>query len=286
MNKIGSYSLFFSSKGALNSVLLFLISIAMMSACFGTTVACIASTDTSQTNPDQIAGVPIAAGGSGDSFHDLGAGAVTGCSGTNIQFVNLTVAPTAMAGTYLSTLANQDLNAGAVTAIFSSVRGNDQDTNQTANDGRNNWFSSPNGANGLAGNSLQVNYEADALAGAVMRNFTLGLLGASIPAGGSITGSVLLCLGAVFGAGNTCAGTEITQNLTSGVLNYNVALGGSFTKIGVENTFTLAPGTTANTFLTSFDESFAESPEPSTFVLFGVALAGLSAIGLRKRKHS
>jgi hypothetical protein len=285
MKKMGSYLLFLPSKGAFKGVLLILISLAMISASFGTTVACIASTDTSQTNPDQIAGVPIAAGGSGDSIQDLKAGAVTGCHGTDIQFVSFAVNPTANQGTYFSTLANQNLNTGAVIALFSSVRGNDQDVNQSVNDGRNNWFVTPNGSGGL-NTSLTVNYEVDALAGASMRNFSLDLLGASIPAGGSITGSVLLCLGAAFGAGNSCVGTEITQNLTSGVLNYNIALGGAFTTIGVQNTFTLAAGTTANTFFTSFDESFADSPEPSTFALFGVALAGLSALGLRKRNHS
>jgi hypothetical protein len=63
--------------------------------------------------------------------------------------------------------------------------------------------------------------------------------------------------------------------------------------IGVQNNFILKAGNAAvgggipaQTFLTSFDESFAETPEPSTFALFGVALAGVAALRVRRREQS
>ena len=58
------------------------------------------------------------------------------------------------------------------------------------------------------------------------------------------------------------------------------------TLIAIDDTITITTtGTEARTeFLDSFDNTFSESPEPSTFVLFGSALAGLGFLRARGRK--
>ena len=255
--------------------------------CFGGLATCLNSSATSIIdNNHQTAGVAIAAEGPGDDFATLDSTTPAGCAGTDIQFLNLTIntAASAAGGTYMSTLANQSLALGQVDAIFSTVRGLDNDVNKSNDDGTNAWTDN---AAGVTPTPITTSYEVDSTV--TMYSFALNLLGARLGAGGgTITGEFDLCLGAAFvgGFGGTCSGTEETFSLSPGVYTYGVVLTGGFTTIGVANNFILTgTGTGAGiTYLTSFDESF-DAPEPSTFLLFGSALAVIAACLFCKRKQ-
>ena len=184
----------------------------------------------------------------------------------------------------------QDLLLGPVTAVFSSVNGSDNvATDGVANDGLNNWFTPRKGPDATIVTDYQMN-STDA-----MHLFTLNLLGVVAGGGGGlVTGTVGLCLGAAWsggGSGPTCSGTTQTITLVSGTNLYSVVLAaGNWTTIGIQNNFVLtsgnASGTAGNTFLTSFDETFEITPEPSTFALLGASLAGLAALRARRRKQA
>ncbi len=255
--------------------------------CFGGLATCLNTSATSVVDSNrQTAGVAIAAQGPGDDFATLDSTTPAGCTGTDIQFLNLTINSPASAagGTYMSTLANQSLALGQVDAIFSTVRGLDNGANKSNDDGTNAWTDN---AAGVTPTPITTSYEVDSTV--TMYSFVLNLLGARPGAGGgTITGEFDLCLGAAFvgGFGGTCSGTEETFLLAPGVYAYNEVLTGGFTTIGVANNFILkGTGTgTGITYLTSFEESF-DSPEPSTFLLFGMALAGIAAIRFSRRRQ-
>jgi hypothetical protein len=56
------------------------------------------------------------------------------------------------------------------------------------------------------------------------------------------------------------------------------------TEIGIEDTVTISTvsGQARTVFIDSFDNEFMDAPEPSTFVLFGTALAGVGLLAARK----
>lgn len=266
------------------------ISLALGSVCFGGLAACHTSSATSVAKANsQAAGAAIAAAGPGDDFKTLDSTTPEGCAGTGIQFLNLTIdaAASPTDGTYMSTLTNQSLLTGPVVAVFSAVRGTDTSSGNTNdNDGSNNWTD-----NGAAPSPTPITTSYEVVSTDVIYNFTLNLLGVRLGtkgAGGTITGEFDLCLGAAFvgGFGGTCSGTEETFALSPGVYTYNEVFIG-VTTLGVANNFILTgTGTAAGiTYITSFEEDF-DTPEPSTFALFGSALAGLAALRLRKLKQS
>jgi hypothetical protein len=256
------------------------------SVSFGGLATCLSGSATSVVDANhQTAGVAIAAQGPGNDFATLDTTTPAGCAGTDIQFLNFAVnaAASAASGTYMSTLANQNLLSGPVDAIFSTVRGLDNGLNKSSDDGTNGWTDN---AAGVSPTPITTSYEVDSTA--AMFGFTLNLLGARLGAGGgTITGEVDLCLGAAWvgGFGGTCAGTAQDVSLAPGVYAYNEILAGGFTTVGVANNFILlGTGTgTGITYLTSFEESL-DAPEPSTFALFGSALVGLAALRFRKRR--
>lgn len=273
--------------------------VAVSSVAFASTNSCQTTSSTSVGVTDfQTGGVPIAAAGlaspNADDFATLNGAAVPGCSTIDMTFNNFTatlntngVPVNTNTGTYISTLANQNLATGNVSLIFSDVRGTDSDVDLTANDGTNGWVAVRKAAPAIVVTDYTVT-STD-----VVSYFSLNLLGVAIGGGtgGATSGTVKLCLGGTWssgGTGGTCSGTTQTITLTTGVYSYGIALTIPSLVIGIQNSFTLSPGTSAsgNTYLTSFDETFGETPEPSTFVLFGSALAGIAALRARKRKQS
>jgi hypothetical protein len=251
---------------------------------FASLASCSTSTATSSAIAgSQIAGAPIAAAGPGNDFATLGTAPVTGCQGTDINFQNLTEtngAPAGGSGNYISTLSNQDLTAGTVTAIFSTVRGADAQSggghgDAGTNDGTNNWVGSA---------TFTTNYNAAATSTGFFQVFALNLdgvqLGAAGTAGtaGTVTGTVSLCFGGTWSGAVCSSGNSHTINLVSGTNSYSFAFN-SVTQIGIQNSFTLTNGSgtgSTPTFITSFTEAFSEAPEPCTFALFGTAIAGLA----------
>lgn len=57
-------------------------------------------------------------------------------------------------------------------------------------------------------------------------------------------------------------------------------------EIGISDTVSIktVTGETSPVFIDSFDSDFMDAPEPSTFVLFGSALAGIGLLGLRRKR--
>lgn len=290
--------------------LVFLAAIAAMSApfTFASLDSCITPSSTSASGrTDTTSGVPIAAnpGSGADDFASLSTSPVTGCSGTDINFQNFTQTGVSSGnggsgGVYVSLLSNSDLSAGAVDAVFSTIRGSDGSSggsstygNGGTNDDRNNW------TGGSSGDTYVVDYTANATGGAYFQYVTIDLNGLNIGAAGydgsagSFAGTISLCLGGTWssgGTGGTCSagnGNIDTITYVAGTNTYNVALSTTYTTIGIENSFTLTNGSGyqgGTTWLTSFDEDFAESPEPGSFLLLGAGLAGLAFVRLRKHR--
>ncbi len=288
---------FADGPGKLGIVLL--SAVAASQVCLATPASCLTTTNTSvAVAGEQNAGAIIAAS-SFPTADDLNSvNAAGGCSGVDLVFSTFTSTQNGvdeLAGNYISTGLNQDLSAGAVTAVFSNVNGADNVlTDGVPNDGMNDWYAVKGGGN----QTLVTDYQV--VAAIAILQFTLDLNGVGLggsaggPVKGTLTGTVNLCLGGTWssgGTGSTCSGTIQTITLISGTDTYAVALlPGNWTTIGIQNTFILKPGaallTAGDTYLTSFDESFSETPEPSTFVLLGSALAGIAALRFRKRKQA
>jgi hypothetical protein len=285
--------------------LIAVIAASMSASLFASTNACQSTTSTSiLVANSQNAGAPIAAQGSAtpDDFAGLDGAAVPGCSTVDLVFNNLTATSAVISGTglagvtnsgaYLSTESNQNLAAGTVDAVFSTVRGADNvQTDGDPNDGVNNWD-----APRKADVAFTVDYQVTTTDN--IRYFVLNLNGLVSGQGGGLapTASVVqLCLGGSWstsGPGATCSSGKVdTITLNNVALTYSLDLGAAFTTIGVQNNFQLNGGNAGNgagpTYLTSFDESFGEeTPEPSTFILMGAALASVAALRFRKRKQS
>jgi len=276
--------------------LILLLALASLAApcTFASLAACTTSTTNSvNVTGSQIAGAPIAAAGSGDDFTTLSTSPVTGCQGTDINFQNFTetetpLGTTTAAGTYVSTLTNQDITAGAVDALFSTVRGADGsgsggNGDGGKNDAVNNWE-----YNSTA-NTITVNYTEATTSGPGVQFFALSMNGVQDGSGG-ITGTISLCAGGTFVSAVCTGGTLQTISVTNGTNFYVLNLGAQYTQIGIENSFTLNGSTGASggnrAFITSFSDDFEETPEPSTFVLLGSALAAVGLLRLRARRKS
>jgi len=265
---------------------------------YASTNSCLATTATSTAHPNQVAGVAIAAGGSGvvDDFNSLNSAAVPGCSTVDLVFSNFTSTNSATdisGGTYISTLTNQDLSTNPVTAVFSTVRGADNGFNTGANDGTNNWVSTT----GNITDQAIIDYQVVA-SGTSMGKFVLDLNGTQLGGGttpGTITGSVNLCLGGQWSAGGTgsvcSSGNTQVITLVSGTTSYTLTLTTPTTSIGVQNVFNLFSGSQSfgagTTFLTAFNETFdpAQAPEPSSYVFMGSALLGLGLLRFRLKRR-
>jgi hypothetical protein len=275
---------------------LLLAFLALAARGYGAIVACDATAATSVgTNANTAGGITIAAGGTPqpDDFNTLST-IDTGCASGNIAFSNLAATSgSAATTTYLSTLANQSLSLTTpVFGVFSAIRGTDNSgTDGGSNDDVNNWNASASGTTTINNRyeftttGPTVAYFAFMLEGQSLGG--AGLLGVA----GTITGDVYLCIGANFTAStsNTCSGTLQTIALVSGTTSYAVQLTMATANVGVLNNIVLAGGTgvlAGATYLTAFDDEFEVSPEPSTFILLGSALAGLAALRLRKRSQS
>jgi hypothetical protein len=274
------------------------ISLGILSSCFGSGLSCDTSTNNSVAAAGSaIAGQPIAADpgapNASDSFAALGA---NGCFTVDVQFSSFAVTSGGSGTTplnYVSTLTNQDLTlTNPVTAVISSIRGTESGVNNPdgqQDDSLNNFVAATSGTT-----TVNNQYEFAESSGSPVKYFTLNLLGEQLGTGataGTITGNVFLCLGGTFtgSTSGTCSGGTLQTILLNSATSYAVTLTTPETTFGILNNFTLKGGTTAGnngaTFVTSFEETFADSPEPSTFLLMGSALAGIAALQFRKRKQ-
>jgi hypothetical protein len=225
----------------------------------------------------------------------------TGCLAADLSFSNFSVTssgtnenaiPTA-AGTYLSETPNAD------TLLFSTLQGAGTGGDGALNDGTDNT-KVDNGET----MTTTLSYGVSDSKGNVL-GVDLTVNGITIAAGGSITAIIDTCAQGTGGHAPT-AGNITTQaacnTAVGGIGIFTQSNGGTATSLATGQSqtidlslssssfvnvtqvfqFTGGSGTNETGFLT-FGDNFTETPEPSTFVLLGSALAGAAALRLRKR---
>jgi hypothetical protein len=134
--------------------------------------------------------------------------------------------------------------------------------------------------------------ENSLLAGDVIlteEHFCLGAASFNCTAGSSNYGYVEITETSKSSGGYTTVFTVCTPGASGCTVSHPTAASISFTsaqtEIGIEDTVTISTvsGQARTVFIDSFDHDFMDAPEPSTFALFGTALAGLGL--LRCRRH-
>lgn len=191
------------------------------------------------------------------------------------------------AGTYLAQSPNPD------TLLFSTLQGTGLGADGAQNDGTDNLK-----VDTTETLSSTVSYAVKDSVAAGLAGMELTINGITVQTGGSGTVTFDTCSKTTtlasgittLGACTTAGGSWVTTNAVTLVQGQTQNLFISFgathpTFVDVTEVFNLActACTTTETGLLSFDNQFFESPEPSTFGLFGAALA---ALAVWRRKNS
>jgi hypothetical protein len=131
----------------------------------------------------------------------------------------------------------------------------------------------------------------------VQENFCLGATSTTVGTGGCLQANsgYLLVTYAVGTAIGPLSGTEqvCTPGASACTLGAAVAGNSAYyhfaatTVVAVSDVVTIKTAVGAQSiFIDSFDNEFAENPEPSTFILMGSALVGVAALRFRKRRQA
>jgi hypothetical protein len=222
----------------------------------------------------------------------------TGCFATDLTFSAFAVssistgtldspAPTA-AGTYLAQSPNAD------TLLFSGLQGAGTGADGAQDDGTDNLK-----VDTTETLSSTLSYAVQDSKSSGLFGIGLTINGITVNTGGSGTVTLDTCSKTTsiatgittLAACTTAGGTWLTSTAIALVQGQtqNVSLSFGATHpafVDVTEIFSLActSCTTTETGLLSFDNQFAEAPEPSTFGLLGTALAGIGAMAFRKRR--
>jgi hypothetical protein len=214
---------------------------------------------------------------------------VGGCTTTDLLFTGF-AAGGALAGgdsgEYFSIVsANQTLGSGPVITVLSAVRGDETGSNHTNDDGVNDWAAS------TPVTAINDVYSVTS-ATTDVTTFSFSLGGVFLGTG-DITGTVYLCLGADFTGISTssCATAGGTLQTESGIDaaahgdNYGWSLTTPELTLGVISELTLTGGAGSGAYFTDIEEG-DNTPEPSTFILLGTALAALGLLRFRAKRKA
>ncbi len=234
-------------------------------------------------------------------------GVTSGCGAVNQTFGNFNVSNSPSGGA--STYAWMSQNSTSTNLFFTGLAGTD--ANPGTRDNTNGY--TVNGTNGTTGtNDAEIQYLTQfgtgtaksvttdsvllvTINGVTMNTnanssivVTINLCGNATSAGTATIANQADCtaLGGSSGGFSSATHTFTTaSNLTgTGTLQFAFVLPSGFSSFAVDTDITLnARGTGSTTSFISFEESF-ESPEPSTFILLGSALAGVA--WLRRRRYA
>jgi hypothetical protein len=274
------------------------IAIAAPAAC-PTSVASLSRTFSGTGAPSWTVNVPGSS--TTNNLANLTTAGTTGCFATDLTFSAFAVSSTdtgtldtpapTTAGTYLAQNPNPD------TLLFSTLQGSGLGADGAQDDGTDN--TKVDTTETLA---TTVSYGVSDSVGTGLFGVELTINGITVQTGGSGSFTIDSCSkGATVITGNiTTAGQCTTAGgnvfSTSGPItlmqgqtqSVSLSFGATHpTFVDLTEVFNLACtscGTTETGFL-SFDNDFFESPEPSTFALFGTALAAIGAIALCRRKR-
>ena len=247
-----------------------------------------------------ITACPSAGGTGTQTLDTINANSPTGCQLLDKQFSNFTSTPVGQTSTIemLNTTTGGNLGANAITGLVLNF------------DAPGIWQLSPNSTTTSVLNyegTIDPTFTPPPTTGAwtvsqisLVINFNPGNA-AQFKNGDSITVRMEWCPGATTVTG--CANLQFIQGILTKnptlTLTYSNSLGntnsfmdvssfGATSNFAVRNTLTFNGTANGSTFvLTGISNGFDElgiAPEPTTFAMFGIALAGLGALRYRRRK--
>lgn len=236
-----------------------------------------------------------------------GVNAASGCTAIDLSFSNFALTssgtnentPPSLAGTYLSVAPTGTTQTGPETLLFATLQGTGLGLDNATNDGTDNYkvnngetFTTTQSyavtdsmGTGIFAVLLTVNDITIATggSGSVTIDTCLKGTGSTQPTGNVTTQAQ--CNAAVSGVGVFQSSSITLAQLAAQTASISFSPHPTYIDVTQVITLTGGAGTNETGFLT-FSDLFDETPEPSTFVLLGAALAVVAALRFRKRKQS
>jgi hypothetical protein len=273
------------------------VALASLNSCVTSTANQTLSNTGTQDQNGYVVAVPNATGDPLSTVNNAN-GTGLGCTTTDLTFSNFVVAGAAGLNPAATTATTYLAATSATNLEFATINQN------TTADTTNNFISS-SGGDAYTDNILN----SVSVSGAKVYGIDISVSGYEVTNTGALTFTLYVCNGgtATGTAFTTCTGTgnpggtlisatySIPVNtLNSGtvVLPFDISIPAGTTAfymdtaIGIDGSGTVSSNGNTNTFLGDYNETFELSPEPSTFILLGSALAGLGALRLRKSRQS
>jgi hypothetical protein len=237
-----------------------------------------------------------------------GVNATSGCTAIDLTFSNFSIASAgtnentlpSLDGTYMFLSPSGTTQTNPDTVTFADLQGTGLGADNKVNDGADNYKvqatsftttqsydvtdSTGPGIEAIVLTVFGVTIQAGAT-GSIMLDICQQGTGAHTPNGAVTTGPE--CDTAVGGTGGVFQHVTLTLS-TAASLTAELFPTGHSGYVDVTQVISLtgATGATNETGFLTFSDQFQESPEPSTFLLMGSALAGVVALHLRKRKQA